>query len=77
MQAGRQQLAGAQNAKGGASLGAETILAALASRQGKIHGAHPVSQGEFRQQRGVFIIRVRPDHQHASAHGEPTQNQGE
>jgi hypothetical protein len=63
VQAGRQEFACAENPKGIAGLGSDAVLTTLSSRERKIHGSHTVTQGEFRQERRVFIIRVCTDHQ--------------
>ena len=72
---GRQQLLGADDAELVALFGADQILPAFAARQRKIAGAHLAPARQISEQRGVFVIGMRGDHQHAADDVEAIERQ--
>ncbi len=61
--AGCQQLLRSDHAQRIALFRADQILAALAARKREISGPDLPAAGEVGQQRGVFVVGVRGDHQ--------------
>ena len=63
---GREQLLGANDAELVALFGADEVLTALAAGQREIAGAHFSTTRQIGEQRGVFVIGMRGNHEHAA-----------
>ncbi len=65
---GSQQLLGPDDAQCVALLGADQILPAFAAGERQISGPHFAPTRQIGEQRGVLVVRVGRDHQHAPHH---------
>ena len=62
---GGQQLLGPDQAERLPQLRADEVLSPLAAVDGQVRGLGPHAPDEYRQQLGVLVVRMGPDHQHA------------
>ena len=60
-----QQLLGPDEPERLAQLRADEVLSPLAAVEGQVRGFRPHAPDEYRQQLGVLVVRMGPDHQHA------------
>ena len=65
-----QQLLGADHPEHRAKLVADQILSAVAATQRQIRRLDVARLGEVGDELGVFVVRVRADHQHAARRAE-------
>jgi len=68
-----EQLLRADHAEALAGLGAQDVLSAVAAGEREVCRAHEPTARETREQRGVVVVRMRADVQHAAHHLELAQ----